>query len=77
MPRAVVVVEDRYSSVFKLNHVRPAVVAGMLAECQVHIPQVPVIFEENRALIQEWHQSIGYPRSESRKPAKDARIVGA
>lgn len=54
VPRAAVVVEDRYSSVFKLNHVRPAVVADMLAECQVHIPQVPVIFAENRALAQEW-----------------------
>ncbi len=54
MPNAAVVVEDRYSSVFKLTHVRPAVVADMLAECQVRVPQVPIIFAENRALAQEW-----------------------
>lgn len=54
VPRAVVVVEDRYSSVFKLTHVKPALVADMLAECQVRYPQVPIIFAENRALAQEW-----------------------
>ncbi|MBB1482888.1 ERCC4 domain-containing protein [Tessaracoccus sp. MC1865] len=54
LPRAVVLVEDRYSSIFKLNHVRPALVADMLAECQVRYPQVPIIFAENRALAQEW-----------------------
>lgn len=54
MPRAVVLVEDRYSSIFKLKHVRPATVADMLAECQVRYPQVPIIWAENRSLAQEW-----------------------
>ncbi len=53
-PRAAVVVEDRYSSVFKLDHVRPGLVADMLGECQVRHPTVPVVFAENRALAQEW-----------------------
>ena len=35
LPRAAVVVEDRYAAVFKLDRVRPAVVADGLAECQV------------------------------------------
>lgn len=52
-PRAVVVVEDRYSSVFKLRHVRPALVADMLAECQVRWPSVPILFAESRPLAQE------------------------
>ncbi|WP_153504086.1 ERCC4 domain-containing protein [Cumulibacter manganitolerans] len=52
--RAAVVVEDRYSAVFKLEHVRPAVVAEMLAECQVRWPSVPILFLENRSLAQEW-----------------------
>lgn len=52
--RAAVVVEDRYSSVFKLEHVRPAVVADGLAECQVAWPNVPLVFCETRKLAQEW-----------------------
>jgi hypothetical protein len=53
-PRAAVVVEDRYSSVFKLEHVRPAVVAEGLAEAHVRVPSVPIMFCETRALAQEW-----------------------
>lgn len=54
VPRAAVVVEDRYSSVFKLEHVRPALIADMIGECQVRWPSVPIVFAENRALAQEW-----------------------
>jgi len=54
LPRAAVVVEDRYSSVFRLDRVRPAVVADGLAECQVTWPGVPLVFCETRKLAQEW-----------------------
>jgi hypothetical protein len=54
LPRAAVVVEDRWSSVFKLDRVRPAVVADGLAEAQVRYPTVPIVFCENRQLAQEW-----------------------
>lgn len=54
LERAAVVVEDRYSSVFKLDRVRPAVVAEGLAEAQVRFPSVPIVFCENRKLAQEW-----------------------
>ena len=54
LARAAVVVEDRYSAVFKLEHVRPAVVAEGLAECQVRWPNVPIVFCETRPLAQEW-----------------------
>lgn len=53
-PRAAIVVEDRYSAVFKLDHVRPALVADQLGECQVRWPSVPIIFAETRPLAQEW-----------------------
>ena len=53
-PRAAVVVEDRYSAVFKLEHVRHSLVADQLGECQVRWPTVPVIFAETRALAEEW-----------------------
>ncbi len=54
VPRAALVVEDRYSAVFKLNRVRPAVVAEGLAEAQVRFPSVPIVFCETRPLAQEW-----------------------
>lgn len=54
LPSAAVVVEDRYSSIFKLDRVRPAVVADALGECQARFPQVPIVFCETRALAQEW-----------------------
>ena len=54
VPRAAVVVEDRYSQVFGLEHVRPAVVADGLAECQLTWPAVPIVFCETRRLAQEW-----------------------
>ena len=52
--RGAVVVEDRYSRVFALTHVRPAVIADAIAECQARHPSVPIVFAETRALAQEW-----------------------
>jgi hypothetical protein len=54
LPHAAVVVEDRYSAIFKLTFVRPAVVAEGLAEAQVRYPTVPIMFCETRPLAQEW-----------------------
>jgi len=54
LPRAAVVVEDRYSAVFKLDRVRPAVVADGLAELQIRYPEVPIVFCETRQLAEEW-----------------------
>lgn len=54
LPRAAVVVEDRYSQLFKLDRVRPAVVADGLAELQVRWPNVPIVFCEARQLAEEW-----------------------
>ncbi len=54
LPRAAVVVEDRYSAIFKLDRVHPAIVADGLAELQVRWPNVPIIFCETRQLAEEW-----------------------
>lgn len=54
VPRAAVVVEDRYSGVFSLERVRPALVADGLAELQVRWPTIPIVFCENRKLAEEW-----------------------
>ncbi|MPZ87157.1 MAG: hypothetical protein GEU81_03590 [Nitriliruptorales bacterium] len=54
LPRAAVVVEDRYSRLFGLEHVRPGVAADALAEVQVRWPSVPIVFCETRPLAEEW-----------------------
>ena len=52
--RAALVVEDRYSQVFKLDRVRPATVADGLGEAAARFPNVPIVFTETRPLAQEW-----------------------
>ena len=54
LPRAAVVVEDRYSAVFKLERVRPAVVADGLSELQVRWPTVPIVFCDTRPMAEQW-----------------------
>lgn len=54
LPRAAVVVEDRYSEIFKLKRFPSAMVADGLAELQVRWPSVPLVFAETRALAEEW-----------------------
>ena len=54
LPRAAVVVEDRYSQLFKLDRIRPAIVADGLAELQVRWPNIPIVFCETRQLAEEW-----------------------
>ena len=54
LPRAAVVVEDRYSQIYKQDRFRPALIADGLAECQVRWPNVPIQFCETRSLAEEW-----------------------
>ena len=54
LPRAAVVVEDRYSAIFAQERVRPALIADSLAELQVRWPTIPIVFAENRKLAEQW-----------------------
>jgi hypothetical protein len=54
IPRAAVVVEDRYSNLFKLEHTKPGFVTEMLAALAVRYPSVPIHFAETRPLAEEW-----------------------
>ncbi|CAM4216431.1 histone-like nucleoid-structuring protein Lsr2 [Janibacter anophelis] len=77
LPRAAVVVEDRYAQVFALDRVRPAVVAEAIAECQARFPAVPIFFAENRQLAQEWtYRFLAAAREELRTgPATGEEIA--
>ena len=52
--RAALVVEDRYSKLFKLPHVTPGFVPELLARVQVRYPAVPIVFCDTRPLAEEW-----------------------
>lgn len=54
LPRAAVVVEDRFSQIFAQTWAKPAAVADGLAELQVRWPSVPIVFCETRKLAEEW-----------------------
>jgi hypothetical protein len=52
--RAAVVVEDRYSALFKIDRVTPGFVPELLARVQVRYPNVPIVFCDTRPLAEEW-----------------------
>lgn len=54
VPRAAVVVEERYSRLFTLPFVQPGFVGDLLARVQVRWPTVPVFFAETRPFAEEW-----------------------
>lgn len=54
LPRAAVVVEDRYSNLFKLEHTKPGFITEMLAALAVRYPSVPIQFCETRPLAEDW-----------------------
>ncbi len=54
LPAAAVVVEDRYSAIFKLEHVQPGWLAELVARLAVRYPSVPVVWAETRKLAEEW-----------------------
>jgi hypothetical protein len=75
--RAALVVEDRYSAVFKLEHVRPGWVAELLAAVQVRYPNVPIIFCETRPLAEEWsYRWLAAALSYAQTDAEHAELEG-
>jgi ERCC4 domain len=54
IPHAAVVVEDRYSGLFKLKHTQPGFITELLAALTVRYPSVPIHFAETRPLAEEW-----------------------
>jgi len=54
LPAAAVVVEDRYTSLFKVVHVEPGWLPELVARLQVRYPGVPIVFCDNRKFAEEW-----------------------
>lgn len=54
LARAAVVVEDRYGSLYKTEHVQAGWLVEVLARLQARYPAVPVVFSDTRALAEDW-----------------------
>jgi hypothetical protein len=54
LPRAALVVEDRYSALLKVAHAPAGFLPDLLARVQVRYPEVPIVFAETRPLAEEW-----------------------
>jgi hypothetical protein len=75
LPRAAVVVEDRYSRLFSFEHASGAAAAEALAEAQARFPLVPIVFCETRPLAQEWtYRWLGACLAELDAAARTAEI---
>lgn len=54
LPRAALIVEDRYAQLVKHPHAPAGFLPDMLARVQVRYPEIPIVFVETRALAEEW-----------------------
>ncbi|MGH9138813.1 MAG: ERCC4 domain-containing protein [Acidimicrobiales bacterium] len=54
LPAAAVVVEERYSSLFKVERMAPGWAAELLGRHQARYPTVPIVFCETRPLAEQW-----------------------
>ena len=54
MPRAAVVVEDRYGNLLKHAYAPAGFLPDMLARVQVRYPEIAIVFLETRPLAEEW-----------------------
>jgi hypothetical protein len=54
LPPAAVVVEARYSALFKLEHVNGSWLADQLARLEVRYPEIHLVFADSRRFAEEW-----------------------
>jgi len=54
LPLAAVVIEARYSALYKLEHVNGSWLADQLARLEVRYPEVHLVFADSRRFAEEW-----------------------
>lgn len=54
LPAAAIVVEDRYTALFKVERVEAGWLSELVARMQVRFPNVPIVFCDNRKFAEEW-----------------------
>jgi ERCC4-type nuclease len=56
LPLAAIVVEARYSALFKLEHVNGNWLADQLTRLRVRYPSIPIVFADTRHHAEDWTQ---------------------
>ncbi len=70
---AAIVVETRYSALFKLEHVNGAWLADQLTRLQVRYPNIPIVFADTPAATPKTgHTASSPPRSQTQPTRADA-----
>ena len=54
VPSSAVVVEGRYSALFKLEHVSGSWLADMICRLQVRYREIPLVFADSRKFAEDW-----------------------
>lgn len=54
LPRAAVVVEDRYSALLAIKYGAAAFLPDLVARVQVRYPEIPIVFCDTRPFAEEW-----------------------
>jgi ERCC4-type nuclease len=54
LPLAAVVIEGRYSALYKLEHVDGSWLADQLARLEVRYPEIHLVFADSRRFAEEW-----------------------
>jgi ERCC4-type nuclease len=54
LPAAAVVVEGKYSDLFRLEHVNGAWLADTLVRLQLRYPEIQVVFADSRKFAEDW-----------------------
>jgi ERCC4-type nuclease len=62
LPLAAVVVEARYSALFKLEHVNGNWLADQLARLAVRYPDVHLVFADSRRFAEDWTHRFSSPQ---------------
>ncbi len=75
MPRAALVVEDRYSRLLEHAYAPAGFLLDLLARVQVRYPEIPIVFLENRAMAEEWtYRYLGAAFADAEPEAPESSI---
>jgi hypothetical protein len=70
LPLAAIVVEARYSALFKLEHVNGNWLADQVARLQVRYPQIPIVFTDTRRHAEDWtHRFLTTALTDTAEPS--------
>lgn len=78
LPRAAIVVEDRYSALLRQPYVAAGFLPDLLARVTVRYSSVPIVFAETRPLAEEWtYRYLGAALAETLPAGPDPNLPPA